>query len=319
MRACVDIGGTKIAVSLADHTGWRWRESTPTPKSGNRAIVAETILTMLDAGARAVGVDRREIVAVGVSSCGPFRRVDGFIELAAPNICGGHARDGMAATPQNTWHSVPLEQILRASFSQVSIENDAVAALNAECRWGALRGADHCAYATWSTGVGFGLRVDGRTLRGKHGNAGHAGHAFVSENETAPCGCGNSGDLESLISGSALERRFGKPAQTLFAEAAAGSPAAIDALDMAAARFATALYNLALTLDISIVAVGGSVFLGNAAWLLPRIRAHLAEKSALLVPQVSIVPAGLAESVGDFAALSLVAPDDWAWMTAQAA
>ena len=47
----------------------------------------------------------------------------------------------------------------------------------------------------------MGLCVDGHVLRGKNGNAGHAGHMFVSDNHDALCGCGNIGDVEGLIAG----------------------------------------------------------------------------------------------------------------------
>jgi glucokinase len=90
-------------------------------------------------------------------------------------------------------------------------ENDAVAALEAERRWGALQGLDHCAYVTWSTGIGVGLCVDGRVLRGKNGNAGHAGHMFVSDDDSAAlCGCGNMWAMWRQCHGGGLvSQRFG--------------------------------------------------------------------------------------------------------------
>jgi glucokinase len=316
MKACVDIGGSKIAISLADATGWRWRASIPTPRTGPRETLADAVVAQIQAGAAALDVDYSLINAVGVSSCGPFRRVGDAVELAAPNICGAHAGNDTGAA--NDWRTVPLESVLRQHFGMVLIENDAVAALRAESRWGALNGVDNGAFVTWSTGIGFGLMVDGHILRGTHGNAGHAGHGFVTESESAPCGCGNTGDLESLVSGSALERHLGQPAQELFARAGQGDAAIAAALNTATTRFATALYNVAITLDLSVIALGGSVFLSQQQWLLPRIRAHIASKSALITEGLTIVAAGLGRDVGDFGALSLVAPDDWSWMRAAA-
>lgn len=316
MKACIDIGGSKIAISLADATGWRWRISIPTPRTGPRETLANEIVAQIQAGAKALGIAPSLINAVGVSSCGPFRRIDNQIELAAPNICGGHA--GKHADAVNDWRTAPLESILRQHFGTVFIENDAVAALRAESRWGSLKGVGSAAYVTWSTGIGFGLMVDGHILRGTHGNAGHAGHGFVTENETAACGCGNTGDLESLVSGSALERRMGQPAQVLFQRAEQGDAEILKALERATERFATALYNVAITLDLSAIAIGGSVFFSQQQWLLPRIRAHIASKSALITEGLIIIPAGLGRDVGDFGALSLVAPDDWSWMQAAA-
>jgi glucokinase len=137
--------------------------------------------------------------------------MQGRVELAAPNICGGMA--GRARGLPNDWHTALLEAPLRQTFAKVRVENDGISALEAERRWGALqvngRALDNCAYVTWSTGIGMGLCVDGRVLRGKNGNAGHAGHLFVSDNNDALCGCGNVGDVEGLAAGNAIPRRFG--------------------------------------------------------------------------------------------------------------
>ena len=108
-----------------------------------------------------------------------------MVEVAAPNICGGIA--GPARGLPNDWMTALLEAPLRERFDRVRVENDCVAALEAERRWGALQGIDHCAYVTWSTGIGVGLCVDGRVLRGKNGNAGHAGHMFVSTTTATRC------------------------------------------------------------------------------------------------------------------------------------
>jgi glucokinase len=205
--ACVDIGGTKIAVSVADRQGVRGKVSEPTATVGDRGAVAAQIIRLIGASCHAGGLAVSDIAAVGVASCGPFVMQDGKIELAAPNICGGLA--GKARGLPNDWPTAYLEAPLSQAFPYVRVENDGVAALEAERRWGALQGMANCAYVTWSTGIGMGLCVDGRILRGKNGNAGHAGHTFVSDNAEALCGCGNVGDVEGLVAGNAITRRFG--------------------------------------------------------------------------------------------------------------
>src|SRR5687767_2997180 len=181
MKACVDIGGTKVAVSLAEpgSRDLRARQSEPTAKTGDNDAVARQVLRLIDAACAEAGVAVERIDGVGVSSAGPFVLNGGRVELATPNICGGLA--GPARGLPNDWMTAPIEAPLRAHFERVRVENDAVAALEAERRWGALQGMDNCAYVTWSTGVGVGLCVDGHVLRGKNGNAGHAGHTFVAD------------------------------------------------------------------------------------------------------------------------------------------
>ncbi len=186
--ACVDIGGTKVAVNIVDALGVRGKVAEPTAVSGQNDALAQQIIRLIGQSCAASGVAMDAVARVGVASCGPFVLNQGQVELAAPNICGGQA--GPARGLPNDWKTALLEAPLRQRFAQVRVENDGIGALEAERRWGALQRdgvpMTHCAYVTWSTGIGTGLCVDGRVLRGKNGNAGHAGHIFVSDN-TTPC------------------------------------------------------------------------------------------------------------------------------------
>ena len=313
-RVCVDVGGTKVAVSVADEQGMRGRVTEPTIKHGKRDALGQQVLALIEKSCAKAGVTMADVSAVGVASCGPFALVGGLVELAAPNICGGLAGlAGLVGSTRrlpNDWQSVPLEQPLRQRFKVVRIENDCLAALEAERRWGALQGLDHCAYVTWSTGIGVGLCVDGRALRGKHGNAGHAGHMFVSDNADALCGCGNVGDLEALVAGNAIERRFAEKgyadAAGLLAAAQSGDAGAVIIVDDLCRLMGRALYNLVVTLDLQAVSLGGSVFWHHRDYLLPRLQTQLDGKLPALTAGVKLLPAGLQDRVGDFAALALV-------------
>ena len=306
--ACVDIGGTKVAVSVADGQGVRGKLAEPTATVGDRGALADQIIRMVAQSCASAGLAVADLSAVGVVSCGPFVMADGLIELAAPNICGGIA--GKARGLPNDWPTAYLEAPLRAAFANVRVENDGVGALEAERRWGALQGMDHCAYVTWSTGIGMGVCVDGHILRGKNGNAGHAGHSFVSDNQDALCGCGNVGDVEGLIAGNAIARRFasqGYPdAAALLAAARAGQVDALALVDELCRVMGRAIYNMVVTLDLQRVSMGGSVFWHHRDFLLPKVAAHVQGKLTALTDGVEIVPAGLGNAVGDYAALALV-------------
>lgn len=308
MKACVDIGGTKVAVSLTEGEAGtpelKARRAEPTAKTGNNDALAMQIIRMIGESAAELGIDVASITEVAVSSCGPFVLVDGLVELAAPNICGGLA--GPARGLPNEWLSALLEAPLRAKFGKVRVENDAIAALEAERRWGALRGLDHCAYVTWSTGIGMGLCVDGHVMRGKNGNAGHAGHMFVVDNDDALCGCGNVGDIEGMVAGNAIARRFGVDAASLFKSAGAGDAGALAIVDELCRVLGRAFYNLVVTLDLQRISIGGSVFWHNRELLLPRLQAQIDGRIPALTLGFSCVPAGLEDKVGDFAALALL-------------
>jgi len=306
--ACVDIGGTKVAVSVVDQRGILGRRVEPTAKEGASDALVRQVLRMIEESSAAAQIRREDMAAVGVASCGPFVLNDGQVELAAPNICGGLA--GAARGLPNHWTTALLEAPLREVFAQVRVENDGLAALKAERRWGALQGMAHCAYVTWSTGIGVGLCVDGQMLRGKNGNAGHAGHMFVSDNSDALCGCGNIGDVESLVAGNAMPRRFGAlgyaDAASILIAARAGETGAVVIIDDICRVMGRALYNLVVTLDLQRISIGGSVFWHHRDYLLPRLQAHISGRLPALTDGFVLVPAGLQDRVGDYAALALV-------------
>ncbi len=306
--ACVDIGGTKVAVSMADHRGISGKVSEPTAKEGENDALGLQIIRLIGESCALAGIPLSSVGSVGVSSCGPFVLNEGLVELAAPNICGGLA--GKARGLPNDWMSALLEAPLRAAFKNVRVENDGVGALEAERRWGALQGLRNCAYVTWSTGIGMGLCVDGHILRGKNGNAGHLGHTFVVEDNDALCGCGLLGDVEALVAGNAIPRRFAAKgyadASALFAAARAGDAQAVDIIDALCKVMGRALFNATAMLDLQRISLGGSVFWHNQDYLLPRLQAFMHGKLPALTNGLEIVPAGLGERVGDLAALALV-------------
>ncbi len=311
--ACVDVGGTKVAVSVADRRGLRGQLTEPTEKRGTNDALARQVVRMIGQSCQSAGLAPGDLAAVGISSCGPFALRDGMVELSQPNICGGLA--GPQRGLPNNWQTAQLEAPVRQAFASatctVRVENDGMAALEAERRWGALRGMAHCAYVTWSTGVGVGLCVDGRVLRGKNGNAGHAGHSFVSDDEEALCGCGNHGDVEALVAGNAIARRFAAQgyadAAAVFVAANSDDARAKTIIDEACRVLGRMLYNLVIVLDLQRVALGGGVFWHHRDFLLPRLQAQLKGRLTALTDSVELVPAGLGDKVGNYAALALVA------------
>lgn len=304
----IDIGGTKIAASVAGPEGPLARITQPTVKTGTVRALPEQVIGIFDAACRQAGIDANRVSTLGVASCGPFIRQDNLISLSAPNICGARAA---AHDLPNDWGVIPLEQVLRERFAHVAIENDCVSALVAERTFGAVQDEPDCAYVTWSTGVGFGLCVDGHILRGKHGNAGHAGHMLMSEVQDAVCGCGNRGDLEALISGRNIANRLNLSPAELFRAAREGNPEARDAALQAAQWFGRGLYNLTVALDMRTFVIGGSIWLHHGDWLEPAVRKEIESRMPALTAGVNLLPAKLGDLVADVGAFSLVIPQEW--------
>ena len=200
---------------------------------------------------------------------------------------------------------------MREHFTTIHIDNDCVAALRGELCFGSAQTESNAIYVTWSTGIGFGLCVDGHILRGKSGNAGHAGHMLMSEISEALCGCGNIGDLESLVGGRNLGLRLGQSLDKIFSSARSGDETSLAIVHEAAQWFGRGLYNLIVTLDTQCVLVGGSVWRENEALLSTLVQTEISTRFPALTKGVRIQSALLGELVTDIGALAAVMPEAW--------
>ncbi len=302
----IDVGGTKLALALADEEGRLLaRRRRPTEASRDAAadfsrIAADACALVAEAGGRLA-----DVRCVGVSLPGPLDFERGAL-LDPPNLPG--------------WAGVPVRDLLEASLGRpVHVENDANAAALAEWRHGAGRGAAHLVYLTMSTGVGAGLVLDGRLYRGCAGAAGEIGHAIV-EWGGAPCGCGRRGCLEAYCGGAAWTRRLraATPAASRVAALAGGHDEVRPEHVVAAARegdafaraeldryndyLARGLVNLVYTLAPERIVLGTIPSrAGEALCLAPvreRVRAAL---WPLLARGLSILPAALGDDLAYYA------------------
>ncbi len=306
--SALDIGGSKLAISLANAEGPLIRLVQATRKSGTPNAIARQSLELITHACRMKNIDFSAVRSLGISSCGPFEYREGLLGLTPPNLCGGLAQN---KDLPNDWVFIPLESVLREHFTTIHMDNDCVAALRGERCFGAAHDEPNSIYATWSTGIGFGLCVDGHLLQGKSGNAGHAGHMLLSDISTALCGCGNVGDLEGLVGGRNLGLHIGQGLDTLFSAATSGDQAALKTVGEAARWFGRGLYNLIVTLDTQCVLVGGSVWRENEELLAPLVGAEIFGRFPALTSGVKLQSAQLGEMVTDVGALVAVMPQTW--------
>lgn len=183
----IDIGGTKIAGGLVDESGrivHKERVATPATDPHNIVVAVGGLIQRL------AQRSPQPLTGAGVASAGYVDKI-GSTVLFAPNLA---------------WRDEPLKARL-AAFTDlpVLIENDANAAAFGEFRHGAGRHIDDMIMVTVGTGVGGGIVIGGRLLRGAFGLAGEIGHMRVVPGGTR-CGCGNRGCLEAYGSGTALVR-----------------------------------------------------------------------------------------------------------------
>jgi glucokinase len=104
----------------------------------------------------------------------------------------------------------------------VVVDNDANAAMLAEARCGAARGASDAVLVTLGTGIGSGLLLDGRIYRGSRGLGAELGHMVIDLHGPDCQGdCPGRGCLEVMASGSTIGRE-GRAAAAALPESALG-------------------------------------------------------------------------------------------------
>lgn len=144
----------------------------------------------------------------------------------------------------------------------VRVLNDAHAALMAEARFGALRGAQHGLMLTLGTGVGGGLLLNGQLYQGFFQMAGHLGHITVDADSLQRDITNVPGSLEDAIGNVTVGRRsFGRYQTTheLVDGYRRGEPLATLVWLTSLRQLAVAIASLANAFSPELVVLGGGI------------------------------------------------------------
>ncbi len=311
-----DLGGTNIRLALVDAEGglsepYRY----PTPAKGEAAAIVETLaqgIRVLQHQARAHGI---RLAGCGLGVAG---LVDGQAGLvyAAPNVAG--------------FQNLPLKKLLEEKVDvPVTLENDANAAAFAEYWLGAGRGVSSLICLTLGTGIGSGIILEGKLLRGASGAAGEAGHMAV-EADGERCGCGARGCLEAYASatailrdaraalargeGTALLGPFGARPEALTAKdvsdaARAGDPVARGILERAGRYLGVGLASLVNLLNPDLITLAGGLAAAGDLLLQPALAELERRAFAVLLCRTRVELSALADTAGMLGAAGLVLAD----------
>lgn len=286
----VDLGGTKITLAIADLSGRLVGEVTqPTHPDGGQHIVAQ-ITRMGKNLAETSRIPWKKLKLGVVGTPGVVNFVSGFID-SAPNI--------------SDFDRTPLQKSLSLSLGfDVIIENDVNLAVIGESWQGAGQGISNLAFIAIGTGVGQGLIVHGKLVRGSRGAAGEIGDIPIGDDpfneETRKLGA-----FESVIGGRNLLRRYQAAGgdlpsvQAMFDAANAGDAVAIRIIDETARLIALGVATTAAICDPERVIFGGSI--GQRDDLVDRIRGYLPLCMRHPVPIESSALGGRAPVVGALA------------------
>src|SRR3990167_5577559 len=195
MHLLFDIGGTNIRLAVL-----RGGQSFETPVMFSTPQDFDIAMQLLESEAR-------KLSRVSVSSDAAFAGVAGGV--AGPLL--DHGAMLMNAPNLSLWNRKPLKATLMRIFktSNVRIENDTDVVGLGEALFGAAKGFETVLYMTVSTGVGGAFVDRGKIFTAKYSP--EPWHQIID-----PTGAlAPSGSLEDYISGTALQRRFGKSARDI--------------------------------------------------------------------------------------------------------
>ena len=307
----IDIGGTKISIVLATHTGKILaKDRFPTQKWRRAKKSIQDICKSIDMLLRSKKLTRRALLGIGIGVPGPVNPQNEMIERS-PNLEG--------------WAGLPIKKMLTRAFGcPVFVDNDANAAVLGEKYFGAGRGLSNFAYVTVSTGIGSGIVANGRLMQGASGSAGEFGHMTIVVGGE-PCACGKRGCLETYASGRSIGK-FAKRAlqkgrrskiplfckrkgeitgEAVSKASAAGDRLAIQIREQAADYLGVGLGNLMNVLNPERIILGGGVLERPDHFWKPMLRAVKREAWQNPFAHCKIVKTRL-KHVGDLGAVAVV-------------
>ena len=306
-----DVGGTKCAVTLgeADASGAPViRNKVKFATDADRPYaVLEAFMTELDAMLEGASLAYADIAGIGISCGGPLDSERGII-MCPPNL--------------PAWDNIPIcEYFTSRTGIPCHLQNDANACAVAEWKYGAGKGLKNMVFLTFGTGLGAGLILDGRLYRGTNDNAGEIGHVRLEP--SGPIGYGKRGSCEGFCSGGGIAQ-MGVTALTehghdsalykacdgipenvsakIIAELAyKGDPVCLGIYKKCAQKLGMTLSILCDILDPQAIVIGGIYMRSDDL-----LEADILEvmKNEALIP-CKVLKAGLGETVGDYAALSI--------------
>ena len=177
----IDVGGTKIYSAIVNELGEIISdiEKTPTPKT------FEDIKTAF-----------KSII----------QKQEANVDIIAFSTCGAvnNSNTGILGSTGNIAEGYPTMPFTELSDKPVFVENDANCAAWAEHEIGASKGCSTSVMITLGTGVGGGIIINNKLLKGQNGAAGEM-HFKMYTDKRRKCSCGSWDCFEIYASGTGLK------------------------------------------------------------------------------------------------------------------
>jgi glucokinase len=268
----VDCGGTKIASALFNEQGSMLKEETLKLEGAGGKDAADKMITLIKTLLDHANESHLSPLSLGVCIPGIVYHDSG--KVWAPNI--------------PDWDEYPLMDHLKNALPKnikISIDSDRACYILGETWLGAAKGSNNAIFVAVGTGIGAGILVDGRILRGHGDIAGATGWlALQRPYDKKFDACGN---FEYYASGDGIARTAKEllaetkdyngdldkktlRSEDVFAAYEKGDPVAIATFDQCVELWGMAVANYVSLFNPEKIILGGGVF-GPAVQFIPRI------------------------------------------------
>ena len=241
----VDIGGSHIRVGRVVAERVVQRTEKAVGKSPD-TVAQQIASTLAELGASGT-------VHLGIGCAGRICPQTGKV-LFSPNL--GWRDVDLAAEVERATQKTGLQLL-------VTMENDVNAAVWGEFRCGAGKGKRNIAAVFVGTGIGGGLVIEGKLVRGASGGGAEVGHAPFAAGG-ARCVCGRRGCFEAYAGGWAVEAHYEKMTGKRLKASEIWTrrredPSAAKVWRQAIEALAHLLLTLSAIVDVEMVVLGGGI------------------------------------------------------------
>lgn len=186
-----DVGGTKTSYCIVDEKGNICSEISKCPTS---KTVEELFSSFCEIAKKHEG----QYDYVSFATAGAVNLENTLVRSSTPNMPEGY-RD---------------LDFSKISKTKIFVENDANAAAWCEYKIGAGKGYQDVIVITLGTGIGGGIILKGKLLRGKSGKAGEVGSIKIHTDRVRECTCHNYDCWEAYASGTGMKETIRRMAKT---------------------------------------------------------------------------------------------------------
>lgn len=310
-RIGIDVGGTNVKIALVGDDGKIiYSNSIPTRAEMGYEYTINSMKEAIKDLLKETKLQASDIEGMGFGFPGQIDCQNGIVRLA-PNIPG--------------WVNVPIAKIMEEEFSiPTRVDNDVRTAALGELNYGAGVGCQNLVCITVGTGIGSGLVINGKLVRGASNAAGELGHIKLNMAGGPLCGCGDRGCLEAYASGPSIVamaedyirggkstkyRELANPEITPYIVAVAakeGDPVAKQIFRIMGEYIGIGLTSVINLLNPEKVIIGGGVAAAGDILFDP-IKETIAKRAMTIQKEaVEIVPAQLGNTAGVIGASLLI-------------